>query len=52
VGKASQLTVLLCVPDALSSTNKWGVVPRKLIFGETDYSFFSERPVPTCSLEI
>jgi hypothetical protein len=28
-----------------------GVEPRKLIFGETDYSFFSERPVPACSLE-
>jgi len=27
-----------------------GYEPRKLIFGETDYSFFSERPVPACSL--
>jgi len=23
------------VPDALSSTNEWGIEPRKLIFGET-----------------
>ena len=28
-----------------------GFEPRKLIFGETDYSFFSERPVPACSLK-
>jgi len=28
-----------------------GLVPRKLIFGETDYSFFAERPVPACSLK-
>jgi transposase len=28
-----------------------GLEPRKLIFGETDYSFFAERPVPARSLE-
>jgi transposase len=28
-----------------------GFVPRKLIFGETDYSFFAECPVPACSLK-
>ena len=28
-----------------------GCEPRKLIFGETNYSFFSERPVPACSLK-
>lgn len=27
----------LCAPDALSSTNEWGIAPRNLIFGETDY---------------
>jgi len=28
-----------------------GREPRKLIFGETDYSFFAECPVPACSLK-
>ena len=28
-----------------------GLEPRKLIFGETDYSFFNERPVPACFLK-
>jgi hypothetical protein len=28
-----------------------GLEPRNLIFGETDYSFFSERPVPACFLK-
>ena len=36
-GTVSRLTELLCVPDALSSTNKWRQRPRNLIFGETDY---------------
>ena len=47
---ANRCTVYLCAPDVLSSTNECGLAPRKLIFGETDYSFFSERPVPACSL--
>jgi len=37
VGTACLLTALLCVPGALSSTNEWGINPRKLIFGETNY---------------
>jgi hypothetical protein len=28
-----------------------GCEPRKLIFGETDYSFFAEHPVTACSLK-
>jgi len=32
-----RLTELLCVLDALSSTNKWRQIPRNLIFGETDW---------------
>ena len=37
---ACNRSAFLCVPDTLSSTNKQGLEPCKLIFGETDYSIF------------
>jgi len=43
VGTAYLLTAYICVPDALSSTNEWGMEPRKLIFGETNYFNLSVR---------
>lgn len=45
------LTVYLCVPTALSSTNKWDIKPVNLSL-ERQYSFFAEQSVPVCVFQV